>query len=390
MKLTLLLGLLAFAAAPVLAQAPAVQNGKIQGHVINPTGAPQSGGTISLSADGGRTSKYTFEVGPDGAFSGEAAPGTYTMVFRQKDTPPDKMVDQVDNVKIEAGQTTSQDDDMSRQAYIDKLPEEEKKQLEEIRKHNSEALKANEIIKNLNNDLKQVSADIHEADTSKDKDVKKTKYTDIETLMQKDTAVRPTEPVLWAYLGSGAMNLGNLDPTNSKDKYDQAEAAYKKAIELSQASKNPKPEILGMAHSGLGEIYARQGKVPEANAEFTEAAKADPPKAAMYLKNEAVIFSQAGNPDAQAAAADEAIKANPNDPILYYLKGQALVGKATMAPDPKNPKVQRIVLPPGCAEAYQKYLELAPDGPYAPDVAGILQQAGEKVSSSYKAPKKGK
>jgi hypothetical protein len=107
----------------------------------------------------------------------------------------------------------------------------------------------------------------------------------------------------------------------------------------------------------------------------------------MYLKNEAVIFSQAGNGDAQAAAADEAIKANPNDPVLYYLKGQGLVGKATMAPDPKNPKVQMIVLPPGCAEAYQKYLELAPNGPYAQDVAGILQQAGQKVSSSYKAGK---
>src|SRR5579871_2314174 len=388
MKLTLWLGLLAFAAAPALAQAPATgQTGKIHGHVINPTGAPQSGGTISLSTDAGRTSKYTFEVDAQGTYSGEAAPGTYTVVFRQKDTPPDKMVDQVDNVKIEAGQDINVDDDMSRQAYIDKLPEEQRKQLEEIRKHNSEALKANEVIKNLNADLKQVTADIHDAETSKDKDVKKTKYTEIESLMQKDTQLRPQEPVLWAYLGSGETGLGNLDPANSKDKYDQAETAFKKVIELSQSAKAPKPEILGMAHAGLGEIYARQGKVPEANAEYGEAAKADPTKGSMFLKNEAVIFSQTGNGDAQAAAADEAIKINPNDPILYYLKGQGLVGKATTAPDPKNPKVQVIVLPPGCAEAYQKYLELAPNGPYAQDVAGILQQAGQKVSSTYKAGK---
>ena len=388
MKLTLWLGLLAFAAAPALAQAPAGQTGKIHGHVINPTGAPQSGGTISLSTDGGHSSKYTFEVDQTGAYTGEAAPGTYTVVFRQKDTPPDKMVDQVDNVKIEPGQDINVDDDMSRQAYIDKLPEEQRKQLEDIRKHNSEALKVNEIIKNLNADLKQVTADIHDAETSKDKDVKKTKYTEVETLMQKDTSVRPQEPVLWAYLGSGETGLGNLDPANSKDKYESAETAFKKVIELSQSAKAPKPEILGMAHAGLGELYARQGKVPEANAEYAEAAKADPTKGAMFLKNEAVIFSQTGNGDAQAAAADEAIKINPNDPILYYLKGQGLVGKATTAPDPKNPKVQVIVLPPGCAEAYQKYLELAPNGPYAQDVAGILQQAGQKVSSSYKAGKK--
>jgi hypothetical protein len=52
-----------------------------------------------------------------------------------------------------------------------------------------------------------------------------------------------------------------------------------------------------------------------------------------------------------------------------------------------DPKTNRIVLPPDCTAAYQKYLELAPTGPYADEVASILQQAGEKVSSSYKAPK---
>jgi len=399
MKRTLWLGLLAVAAVPVLAQAPPpTPMGKIHGHVINPTGAAQTSGSISLSSDGGRTSKYTFEVDAQGAYTGEAAPGTYMLVFRQKDTPPDKMVDSIENVKIDAGQDVNVDDDMSRQAFIDKLPEDQKKQLEEIRKHNSEALKANEVIKNLNADLKQVSADVHDADqahataqqqlggsaqaadiANKEKDIKTQKYTDIVTLMQKDIQVRPTEPVLYAYLGLGNVGL---------KKYDEAETAYKKVIELSANAKAPKPDILGMAHSGLGEIYARSGKVPEANAEYAEAAKADPPKASFYLRNEAVIFFQSNNADAQVAAAQEALKADPNQAVLYYIIGQGLVQKATMGPDPKNPKQQIIQLPPGCAEAYQKYLELAPTGPYAADAAGILAQAGQKVSSSYKAEKK--
>lgn len=394
MKLRLWLGLLAVAAVPVLAQAPpAGPTGKIHGHVINPTGAPQTSGTVSLSTDNGRTSKYTFEVDAQGAFSGEAPPGTYTLVFRQKDTPPDKMVDSIENVKIEAGQDANVDDDMSRQAFIDKLPEEQKKQLEEIRKHNSEALKANEVIKNLNADLKQVTADIHDADQAhataqqqlgasaqkadvdnKEKDIKTQKYTEIISLMQKDTQVRPTEPVLWAYLGLGNVGL---------KKYDDAETAYKKVIELSANAKAPKPDILGMAHSGLGEIYARSGKVPEANAEYAEAAKADPTKAGFYLRNEAVIFFQSNNAQAQIAAAQEALKADPNQAVLYYIIGQGLVQQATV-----DPKTQKIILPPGCADAYQKYLELAPTGPYAADAQGILAQAGQKVSSSYKAEKK--
>jgi len=382
-NISLWLGLLAFAAVPVLAQAPpaAGTTGKIHGHVINPTGAPQTSGTVNLSTDSGHSTKYTFEVDANGAYTGEAAPGTYTLIFRQKDTPPDKMVDSIENVKITAGEDVQADDDMSRQAFVDKLPEDQKKALEEIRKHNSEALKTNEVIKNLNADLKTVTQDIKDADTAraaKQKDVETAKFTEIESLMQKDTALRPNEPILWAYLGLGQAGL---------KKYDEAEASYKKSIELASAAKTPKPEILGMANSGLGEIYARSGKVPEANAAYAEAAKADPTKAAFYLRNEAVIFFQMNNGDAQVAAAQEALKVDPNQPVLYYIIGQGLVQKATMGPDPKNPKQQIIQLPPGCAEAYQKYLELAPNGPYAADAQGILAQAGQKVSSTYKAGK---
>ena len=84
----------------------------------------------------------------------------------------------------------------------------------------------------------------------------------------------------------------------------------------------------------------------------------------------------------QRPRTDEAIKIDPNDPLLYYIKGQGLVQNATI-----DPKTNRIVLPPDCMAAYEKYLQLAPNGLYANDVAGILQQAGEKISTSYKAPK---
>ena len=177
---------------------------------------------------------------------------------------------------------------------------------------------------------------------TKAEEIKAAKYADIESMMSKDTAAKPDEAILWTNLAFAESGL---------KKYDEAITDYKKAIDLETAAKKPRAEVIGVAQAGLGEVYARTGKIPDANTAYDAAAKADPSRAGLYLKNQAIIYFQQGNTDAQAAAADEAIKIDPNDPILYYIKGQALVQKASMAPDPKNPKVQIIVLPPGCARS---------------------------------------
>ncbi len=396
---SLLVGVLAFALVPALAQqtqqpaATAVtgNTGKVHGKVTNPTGAPQSGGTVSFMD--GTAEKASLPVDADGNYSGDVPAGTYSVIYRSQGMEKDKQADRIDNVKIAAGQDNTQDVDMSRQEYIDKLPDAEKKQLEELRKNNAAAMQANAVIKNLNADLKVVGQDLKDADVAhaaamqqlganaskadidaKTNEIKTQKYTDVETIMTKDTQQRPQEPVLWAYLGQAQAG---------QKKYDLAEASFKKALELDVASKKPNPAVDGMANAGLGEIYARAGKVQEANAAYDAAAKANPTSAGMYYRNQAVIFFQSGNGDAQVAAADLAIKNDPSDAMLYYLKGQGLIQKASY-----DAKTQKIILPEGCADAYQKYLELAPNGPYAGEVAGILQQAGQKVSSTYKAGKK--
>lgn len=403
--ISLWLGVLAFALLPSLAQQqPAtVPMGKVHGHITNPTGAPQTAGAVSFvettrAASGPGLSaqtadKGTFQVDPNGDYKGEVPSGSYTVIYRTAGMAPDKQADHLENVTVVANQDTTVDVDMSRPAYIESLPPEERKQLEDLRKKNSEAMKANEVIKNLNADLKTVTDDVKVADTArvtaaqqlgatasktdieaKENEIKTAKYTEIETLMTKDTAAKPDAAVLWAQLGLAQAGL---------KKYDAAETSYKKAIEVDAASKKPVPAIQGMANAGLGEVYARSGKVPEANAAYDAAAKANPASSGTYLRNEAVIFFQQGNADAQVAAADEAIKNDPNDALVYYLKGQGLVQKATV-----DPKTNKIVLPEGCADAYQKYLELAPTGPYAADAKGILDQAGQKINSTYKAGKK--
>jgi tetratricopeptide (TPR) repeat protein len=400
--ISLWVGLLALALLPALAQTPAAApaqtpapsgpTGKVHGHVTNPTGASQTVGSVSLSNDGGRTSKYTFQVNAAGDYSGEVPPGTYMVLFRQPDTPPDKMVDSFDGVKVVLGQDVLQDIDMSRKEFVEKLPAEQQKQLEELKKHNAEALKANEVIKNLNADLRLVTQDIKDADgasataeqtlgagaskadkEAKAAEIKTAKYTEIETLMTKDSAAKPDASILWAQLGQAQVGL---------KKYDEAEATFKKALDLEANSKKQNIAIQGLANSGLGEVYARTGKLQQAADAYDAAAKVNPTQGAFYLKNEAVIFFQVNQPDAQVAAADKAIAIDPTSPILYYLKGNGLVGKTTI-----DDKTKKLVAPPGCLEAYQKYLQLAPDGLYAGEVKGILQGFNQTIDNSYKAPK---
>ncbi len=52
-----------------------------------------------------------------------------------------------------------------------------------------------------------------------------------------------------------------------------------------------------------------------------------------------------------------------------------------------DPKTNKTILPPGCAAAYRKYLELDPNGQFAADVTGTLQRAGESIKPSGADPK---
>lgn len=381
--ISLWLGVLALAAMPVFSQV-AEQMGKIHGTVTAPTGAPETEGTVGLSTDGGRTVKYSFKVSPAGTYAGEAAAGAYTLIFRLPDTAPGKMVDQLtSDVHVMAGQDVEVDDDMTRKEFIDALPEETRKQLEEVKKKNADAMKANVVIKAINADIMVVVEDFRQANearqtaikelgasasktdvANKETEIRTAKYTDAETLMLKDSKLKPDAAVIWAQLGEAQLGL---------KKYDDAEASYKKALDLESTAKKPNPAVQAAANAGLGEIYARTGKAADAATAYDAAAKLDPTRAGFYLRNEAVIFSQMGNADAQVAAAEKAITVDPSQALPYYLKGQGLIQKATV-----DPKTGKMILPPGCEEAYEKFLKLQPDGGLANEVKGILAQASHQ------------
>jgi tetratricopeptide (TPR) repeat protein len=349
--------------APLLLAGQAT-TGKIHGTVSDPAGSPETAGSVSLF-EGGMASptaepKYTFPVDGSGQYKGEVTPGSYTLVYRAPNTPKDKVVDQIDNVKVAAGADTLQDDDMSRKEYLDKLTPEERKSLEETKAKNASILKENGQIKNLNADLAKARSDR----ASKN-------FQEAAELMQKDTVAKPTEPLLWVELGQAQLGL---------KQYGDAETSLQKGIQLDSTQKKPNSDVEGAAGNALGEAYGSEAKIPEAQAAYDAAAKVNPAGAGMYYTNEAIVMDRNNQLDATVAAADKAIAADPTKPIPYYLKGKALINKATI-----DPKTQKIVAPPGTAEAYQKYLDLAPTGQFAGDAKQVLAELSSTQSTSYKA-----
>jgi tetratricopeptide (TPR) repeat protein len=354
------------------AQSGAAGSGKIHGVITDPSGAPAPAGTVTLYAGGlnspNQDSQYSFPVDANGNFKGDnVKAGSYSVIFRAPDTPKDKVLDQLDNVQVTAGQDTLADFDMSRQAYLDKLTPAERKAIAETRAKNAAILKENSTIKNLNGDLGKARQD------DKDKN-----FADAAALMQKDANIKPDAAVLWVELGIAQAGL---------KQWADAETNLQKGITMDQAAKKPDANMEGAAQDKLGESYAVDGKIPEALAAYDAAAKINPAGAGLYYENETIMMDRQAQTvpaaaDAIVPSADKAIAADPNRPIPYYLKGRALVAKATI-----DPKTQKIVAPPGCEESYEKYLQLAPTGPFAGEAKQILAEMAETQSTSYKGKK---
>ena len=369
-------------ASSVAQAAPA----SIHGHVSNAIGQPLTKGDVKLTTDRSSDAKSrkfsnSFPIDQNGDYKGTGiAPGNYVIAVFQDD----KSLDFNDSVVFAAGDDKTVNFDMSRKEYIDKMTPEEKKQLEEYKKKNTEVMSANNQIKNLNATLLQARADTKAGD-----------YDKAITAMQGATAAKPDESILWIALGDAqlgaadgaakAARTAGTSPTDSSilQKYNDAAASYKKGIDLNAASKKPNPETAAAAYNQLGQAYAKQGDAKGAADSYEQAAKTLPANAGMYYFNEAATLYNAGKLDDAAIAADKATAADPKRADAFYIKGQALIPKATV-----DPKTQKIVAPPGCVEAYQQYLELAPDGPHAADVKGILEGIGAQVKSTYKAGKK--
>ena len=200
-----------------------------------------------------------------------------------------------------------------------------------------------------------------------------------------------TRDLIWFKLGD-AYRLSapkQTDPAEKQKRYETAAADYQKAIDLRNASdvaqKDPDHNIkIAAYYNNLADVYAKSNKVDDAVANYNKAAQLDPTHAGGYLFNIGAVLTNAGKVDDAIAAFDKVIAADPTKAAAYYWKGVNLIGKATLKGD-------KMIAPEGTAEAFQKYLELEPDGKLAQPAKDMLASIGATVETGYgkkKPPKK--
>jgi tetratricopeptide (TPR) repeat protein len=151
-------------------------------------------------------------------------------------------------------------------------------------------------------------------------------------------------------------------------------AAYQKAVEL-------KPDDASY-HNNYALALAQAKKFDDAQAELNKAAQLDPTQAGKFYYNLGALLTNAGQTEPATVAFKKAIETDPNYADAYYQYGICLMGKATIGEGGKMNAV------PGTAEAFQKYLELAPTGVNAEPAKAMLQTIGATFETEFGNKKK--
>ncbi len=353
---------------PVFAQA----TGSVKGVCRDSEGKPITEGTVEwLSLDTGR--KYTLKLNKKGEyFSLGISPGKYKATLF---APDGKELFHYGGVQVGLDELT-QDFDLKKEqtaaAQGQGMTPEQIKAMQETKEKNQ---KEQSTVKTLNDKLNaaKTAADAGDFDTA------------IGTLTEA-TQLDPTRDLLFFKLADYDRLSApkQTDPAEKQKRYAAAAANYQKAIELKTANPDPKDaeanSKLAAYYNNLAEVYAKSGKIDDAVASYNKAAQLDPTRAGQYNFNIGAVLTNAGKVDDAITAFDKVIAADPTKADAYYWKGVNMIGKATLKGD-------KMVAPDGTSEAFNKYLELAPTGPYAQPAKDMLASIGASVETGFKKQK---
>ena len=190
---------------------------------------------------------------------------------------------------------------------------------------------------------------------------------------EKASTLDPKQHVVWGNLAEAYAEMGKVKTGAEQEAaLNKAIETYNKALELVPNDANYR--------NNLALVYARMKKFTEMEGELTKAVQLDPTNGGRYYFNMGAVLTNNGQTDAACNAFKKATEADPNYADAHYQLGICMTSKATAKPDGS------LIFPEGTAQAFQKYLELRPDGPNAESAKGMLATMGGKIETEYRNP----
>jgi tetratricopeptide (TPR) repeat protein len=346
---TAVLVVCALSLAAVMATNALAQNSapaKIHGQVTDVQGNPFTNVVVSMkNTTTGQVTDLTSDSG--GRYrSGNLPAGNYTVSVKIRNE-----VAYTQPIVLSPGQDFQDDFDFkamqakqgAEAAEVEKKNSEAREKFTSMKQHFDAGTAALEQAKQTRAQLDKLPKD-QQASTQGQLDQSTgTAVSEFNTALEGTAENDPNRHILLARLGEAYEVEG---------KFPEAAGSYQKAVAL-----KPDPSY----YNNLGNSLARTGKVDDALAAYQKAVELDPMNTAIYWRNFSIGLYNSGRIKESLEPLKKATEADPKNAQAWYLMGAALVN--TMDFKQEGDKVIPI-MQPGTQEAYQKAIDLDPNGPW--------------------------
>ncbi|MEX2264589.1 MAG: carboxypeptidase regulatory-like domain-containing protein [Bryobacteraceae bacterium] len=189
-------------------------------------------------------------------------------------------------------------------------------------------------------------------------------------LFTKASEMDPKQHVVWANLAEASM-LQSDTKTGADQEALRAKGleAFAKAIELNPAD--------AAYHNNYALALAKSNKFAEATGELEKAAQIDPTNAGRYFYNLGALLTNRGQLEPAGESFKKAADAGYAD--AYYQYGIYLTSKAQTVDG-------KFIPAPGTREAFEKYIELKPDGRDAESAKAMIATMSAQIQTTYENP----
>ncbi len=350
----LMLGLIGCLATRAAAQ----NDGKINGQLIDFDGNPFVNLPVKIKSEQGVTQDT--KTGPDGKFAFTGLKnGKYTLSVQPPqmsnsfDVPVEVHGDATPPVNLNFKEILEKQNPEAAAKY--RQQQAEQKKFQGMKEQFAKGVALLDQERTASADLKKATADQKDAAKAKLADLSNQAIAAFQEGLKAAPEKDPNIHLFWARMGEAYDLAGDND--NAINAYQQAIAN--------------KPDNASY-YNNLGNLLARAGKLDDAKAAYTKCAQLDPANAALAWRNFGISLYQAGRMVDAIEPLQKASELDPKNAQTWYLLGACMVADPSIYKTVGD-KIE-VTPRPGTVEAYQKAIDLDPNGTWGAQAKQGLEQ----------------